>query len=358
MRDAEMRQGFKSSAAQLADAAGLAYQIEGDQKAEALRLRKQNAAEAQQVIENEAAQAAAGREVEALRLKTAADGRAAEAHAQALRLANEEGARKAADDARKTADAARAQAIERISALDETQMGEGVNTRQMVIDIGAQGGLSADEALQAYRNAMTQRSNAEDARKLTAANTESQIKARDAGVAQGWRGLEIQKEKADAAGQAKATPDGAPDTRTRTKARQLATAAGVLDEIERTAAEFEKATSGDAMGRITGKVRGKLTGYVPGLNEAERTKFLANAEALNAMLFPVLGREDAPTETEVKRLAPLMIGGETTPDELGAKIGALRRMLEIQAGTMPGGTQAPPAPDPSARPAGSDFAKR
>jgi hypothetical protein len=78
-----------------------------------------------------------------------------------------------------------------------------------------------------------------------------------------------------------------------------------------------------------------LTGYIPGLNENERTEFLSNAEALNAMIFPILGRQDAPTETEVKRLEPVMISETNTPTELRAKIRTLRQMIQAQSSMVP-----------------------
>lgn len=305
------------------------------QKADTRQAEQDTAKTAQQSFENE-------QTVEGLRLRKAADARdAAQAQASEARAATtfaNAQADRPIEEARATEDraftlrqretgqaaAARKAAIEQIKSLPpETMMGEGVDVRGFIVQTGAAGGLTPDEALGLYRDAQTARANAEDATALDARMKEAQIK------------------KAER----KPTRDVMPDVRTRTKARQLSTAEGVLDEIEKAAAEFEKQTEGSALGRITGRVRGALTGYIPGLNESERTTFLANAEALNAMLFPILGREDAPTETEVKRLGPLMIGGETTPTELAAKIKALRKMLQIQAGSMPGA--APAAAEPS-----------
>jgi hypothetical protein len=376
MRDAEMRQGFQSSASQLADAAGLAYKIEGDKKAEAFRLRKADEEAAQRGVENARADAEATlrlrqanettaqrgveneREAEALRLKKAQDERQAGMDAQAMAAAQAKAEREAQDRAR-------AQATEALGLIDPTKLPDDVDATALIDAAGAKAGFSPAESRQLHREIWTKTANAEDAAKLAAAAKQSEIDARKAATAQGWRALQIQAQKAKDAAEKKDKGDDMPDTRTRTKSRQLATATGVLDEIERTAKAFEEATDADAIGRITGKIRGKLTGYVPGLNESERTAFLANAEALNAMLFPILGREDAPTETEVKRLTPLMIGGETTPAELAAKLTTLRRLLTIQSGTMPGGQPvASPAPAPAAappaspRPSGSDFAKR
>lgn len=318
------------------------------QKADTRQAEQDTAKTAQTAFENE-------QTVEGLRLRKAQDARdAAQAQASEARAATTfanaqadrpiEEARAAEDRAftlrqreTSTADAARKAAIERIKALPpQTAMGDDVDVHGLIVQTGAAGGLTPDEALGLYRDAQQARTDARRTADLEARAKEAQIKKAER-VGTGGSG-----------GTPKPTRDAMPDVRTRTKARQLSTAEGVLDEIEKAAAEFEKQTEGSALGRITGRVRGALTGYVPGLNESERTTFLANAEALNAMLFPILGREDAPTETEVKRLGPLMIGGETTPTELAAKIKALRRMLQIQAGSMPGAAPADAAPSTAA----------
>jgi len=101
----------------------------------------------------------------------------------------------------------------------------------------------------------------------------------------------------------------------------------LLDLADNSYKSFQTATGGDAGGRIVGPLRDALTGYVPGMEESARTKSRSADEAVNAMVFSILGRTDAPADQETKRLAPLFLNSTDTPDEREAKVANLRIMI-------------------------------
>lgn len=152
---------------------------------EALRVQKADTRQAEQDT------ATAAERAEGLRLRKAADAREAERAKREADEAARIAAQRPIEEARatedraftlrqretSTADAARKAAIERIKALPpETAMGEGVDVRGFIVQTGAAGGLTPDEALGLYRDAQTARANAEDATALDARMKEAQIK--------------------------------------------------------------------------------------------------------------------------------------------------------------------------------------
>jgi hypothetical protein len=123
---------------------------------------------------------------------------------------------------------------------------------------------------------------------------------------------------------------GKPSERERTGERQRSMAKNLLGQIETSLKAYEGATGGEPTGRIEAPLRRGATGIVPGFNESERAAFLANAEALNAMLFPILGRPDAPADAEVKRLAPLRINEDDSAVQIRSKLATLAQMIAAQ----------------------------
>lgn len=131
------------------------------ERAEGLRLRKaQDAREAERAKReaDEAARIAAQRPIE--------EARAAEDRAFTLRQREIS-----------TADAARKAAIERIKALPpQTAMGDDVDVHGLIVQTGAAGGLTPDEALGVYRDAQQARTDARRTADLEARAKEAQIK--------------------------------------------------------------------------------------------------------------------------------------------------------------------------------------
>lgn len=150
----------------------------------AMRLQKADAAKAE-AAKAEAEQQAFKNDIETrgLRIREAQEQREADEAARIAAARPGEEARAAEDRAftlRKretdTAQAARKAAIERIQSLPaELEFGEGVNVEAIIEQIGAEGGLSSDEALAAYRQAQTTRADAEDKAKLDAELKRAQI---------------------------------------------------------------------------------------------------------------------------------------------------------------------------------------
>lgn len=152
---------------------------------EALRVQKADTRQTEQDT------AAAAERSEGLRLRKAQDAREAERAKREADEAARIAAQRPIEEARatedraftlrqretSTADAARKAAIEKIKALPpETMMGEGVDVRGFIVQTGAAGGLTPDEALGLYRDAQTARANAEDATALDVRMKEAQIK--------------------------------------------------------------------------------------------------------------------------------------------------------------------------------------
>ena len=158
------------------------------QKADTRQAEQDTAKTAQTAFENE-------QTVEGLRLRKAQDARdAAQAQAREAREATEFTAKQAArpiEEARaaedraftlrqretSTADAARKAAIEKIKALPpETAMGDDVDVHGFIVQTGAAGGLTPDEALGIYRDAQQARTDAKRTADLEARAKEAQIK--------------------------------------------------------------------------------------------------------------------------------------------------------------------------------------
>lgn len=150
----------------------------------AMRLQKADAAKAE-AAKAEAEQTAFKNDIETrgLRIREAQEQREADEAARIAAARPGEEARAAEDRAftlRKretdTAQAARKAAIERIQSLPaQPEFGEGVDVKAIIEQIGAEGGLSSDEALGAYRQAQTTRADAEDKAKLDAELKRAQI---------------------------------------------------------------------------------------------------------------------------------------------------------------------------------------
>lgn len=151
----------------------------------AMRLQKADAAKAE-AAKAEAEQTAFKNDIETrgLRLREAQEQREADEAARIAAARPGEEARAAEDRAftlkkreTDTAQAARKAAIERIQSLPaETEFGDDVNVRDVIVQIGAEGGLSSDEAIGIYRQEQTIRAHADNKAKLDADLKRAQIK--------------------------------------------------------------------------------------------------------------------------------------------------------------------------------------
>lgn len=150
----------------------------------AMRLQKADAAKAE-AAKAEAEQTAFKNDIETrgLRLREAQEQREADEAARIAAARPGEEARAAEDRAftlkkreTDTAQAARKAAIERIQSLpSEPEFGKDVDVRSVIEQISADGNLSIDEGLAAYRQAQTTRADAEDKAKLDAELKRAQI---------------------------------------------------------------------------------------------------------------------------------------------------------------------------------------
>lgn len=228
-------------------------------------------------------------------------------------------------------------------------MGDREINDELITDIATSNGLDYGALVAEVNRQKRERTMANAAADLSARDKESQIAERDARTK-----AAAARARATSQPRAPVEPKKSPIEQKQKVMRE--NASKLLDIVEQGGEKFDDATTLPSGGRVMGPVRDALTGWLPdeikipgtggmafpmpALEEGARTEARGAEEAYNAMLFPVLGRPDAPADQETKRLAPLMFSSNDTPEERRRKIALGRAMLNGTA-VLPDDTEQP-----------------
>jgi hypothetical protein len=277
------------------------------------------------------------------------------ANAARLRMAEDAHARANAADDRAIADAkdkrARGRLADYVAGGLDKGLDDDVIAESVTLNLGVE--VSPLE-IRAMRDAITrQRADEDAARAFTQSRTTRNLrppapKSGTGGVDAEMAAARLRTANAQATiaeQRAKDAKGGGRETAQQKNRHQaLSTASGIIDDAIANFEKYQQETIGPSSGMLEGWR--DIPGVSSFANPESRTRMLGDFAALGAMLFPLIGRSDAPTDVEVRSL--LRLGLQPNQPEHVTR-DRLRRLKElIDGGTVGAADEAVPEASPDA----------